>query len=242
MNILKLIILGIIFIGMVHYMLYSTTTKNKIKSENSDDNESINISDYSFENYINLENSSRKKIFIHIPYEKNERAWKDFYGRSSNDLNLDLSILCIKSIIQKCSYDHDIILYNNNNVKYLIKEKNENDLCNVQNPEILSGIDLSQWENYCKAKILYKFGGIIMEPYFFFHKVPSKNILFPNSFHALTNVNEGLHRSQKKFIPTTNYFMGCPKQDKDMKLYLKYLEYLCVNQYSIEDKHFNNSS
>ena len=36
--------------------------------------------DYSDENFLNLETSSKKKIFIHIPYEKNERNWNDFYA------------------------------------------------------------------------------------------------------------------------------------------------------------------
>ena len=64
-----------------------------------------------FQNFIDLETSSRKKVFIHVPYEKNERNWGDFYGRSSNKLNIDLCSLCIKSIIYHCSDKYDVILY-----------------------------------------------------------------------------------------------------------------------------------
>lgn len=241
MSIIQLILFAIAILFIVNYIVGNSNINflNTPKKINID--EDIVIEQHYFQNFIDLETSSRKKIFIHVPYEKNERNWGDFYGRSSNKLNIDLCSLCIKSIIYHCSDKYDVILYNNNNVKNLIKEQNEKDLCNIQNTQILSGVDLIQWENYCKAKILYKFGGIVMDPYFFFYKCPNEQILFPKTFHILQHVNEGLNVSSQPLIPTTNFFMCCSRKDKNLKLYISYLEYLCVHHYSLDHKHFDKT-
>ena len=241
MSIIQWILLIIAILFIVNYIVGEANIQilNKPTKHNIDE-DSV-LEHHYFQNFINLETSSKKKIFIHVPYEKNQRKWDDFYGRSSNQLNIELCNLCIKSIIYHCSDNYDVILYNNNNVKDLIKEQNEKDLCNIQNTKMLSGVDLIQWENYCKAKILYKFGGIIMDPYFFFYKCPKDNILFPNTFHILQHTNEGLNVSSNELIPSTNYFMCCPRKDKNMKLYIIYLEYLCVHHYSLDHKHFDKT-
>ena len=241
MSIIHWILLIIVILFIVNYIASETNIKILNKSNKNNIDEDSILEQHYYQNFLNLETSSKKKIFIHIPYEKNERNWNDFYARSSKKLNLELCNLCIKSIIYHCSEKYDVILYNNSNVKDLIKEENEKDLCNIQNTQILSGVDLIQWENYCKAKILYKFGGIVMNPYFFFYKCPNDSILFPNTFHILQHTNEGLNTSSNELIPTTAYFMHCPRKDTNMKLYIKYLEYLCVHFYSLDHKHFDKT-
>lgn len=244
MSIIYWVSLIILFFFIYNYVLEHAIGSNyKLLNNNNYDkiDKNILITQYDFENYKNIEKSTRKKIFIHIPYERNERKWNDFQSRSSNQLNIELCVLCIKSVIHQCSDKYDIILYDNYNVGTLINEADTEDLCNIKNPSTLSGVDLTQWENYCKAKILYKYGGIVMEPYFFFYTCPSENILFPSNFHVLHHTNEGLNVSSKSLIPTTNNWLSSPSKSKDMKIYLQYLTYLCVHHYSVDHKNFDKT-
>ncbi len=244
MSIIYWISLIILLFFIYNYVLEHSTSANYKVLKNQkylkfDD--SIQIEQYNYENYNNIESLKRNKIFIHIPYEKNERNWSDFYGRSSNQLNIDLCILCIKSVIYQCSHKYDIILYNNYNVGTLLNETNEEDLCNIKNPSQLSGVDLTQWENYCKAKIIYKYGGVIMDPYFFFYDCPLDYIMFPNTFHVLHHTNEGLNVSSKPLIPSTNHWLSSPPKNKNMNTYIKYLQHLCIHYYSVDHKHFDKT-
>lgn len=240
MNIFTCILIVIIVFIVINCVLYKGNVKS-LTTNNINIEEHTLLEQYYFQNYIDIQNSKKKKIFIHMSYEANQRNWSDFYGRTSNDMNLDICVLCVKSVIYHCSSKYDVVLYNNNNVKELLQEENKEDLCNIENPNILSGVDLLQWENYCKAKLIYKYGGIAMEPYFFFYKCPDQRVLFPNSFTVLNHVNEGLNVSSNTLIPSSNYFMSCPAKNSDMNLYLTYLEYLCVHQYSLDHKHFDKT-
>ena len=170
MSILTLLLFGFVFLLIIHYILnntYVVELLEKKKHPSLDMDEDTLIEHHMFYNYNKLESLQKNKIFIHLPYERNERNWINFVSRSTKRLNLDICMLCIQSIIKQLGDEMEIILYHNDNVKDLIGEMNESDLCNVQNPAQLSGVDLSQWESYCKAKILYLYGGIVMKPYFY---------------------------------------------------------------------------
>ena len=242
MSILSLILFGIVTLLIIQYMLNNTMVISalKINPHRNVDVGSI-FEQHMFDNFIHLEKSTKKKIFIHLPYEKNERNWLDFGARSSNDLNADICMLCIQSVIRHFGDDADIVLYDNNNVKDLIGEKNKDDLCNIQNPSILSGVDLKQWESYCKAKIIYTYGGVVMEPYYFFTQKPTDHTLFPNRLTICHEANEGHNISSKPFIPTTNHLISAPKQNEDVSLYINYLKMMCVNHYSADHKHFDKT-
>ena len=243
MSILTLLLFGFVSLLIIHYVLnniYVVELLEKKKHPSLDMDEDTLIENHMFYNYKNIDNSRKNKIFIHLPYERNERNWINFGSRSTKRLNLDICMLCIQSVIRQLGDEMDIILYNNDNVKDLIGEKNKNDLCNVQNPSQLSGVDLSQWESYCKAKILYKHGGIVIEPYYFFIDKPSKNVLFPKSLTLCHEVNT-TNVSEKRFIPTTNHWMSAPARDADVGIYIKYMNYLCVNYYSTDHRQFDKT-
>ena len=244
MSIITLILFGLVFLLIVYSVLNNTFIIQALqpieKSKNMLNDADEIIRQHMFDNYLDLERSTKKKIFIHMPYERNERNWINYGSRSTKNLNLDICMLCIQSMIHCLGYENNIILYNNDNVKDLIKESNENDLCNYKTPHNLSGTDLKQWESYCKAKILYKFGGIVMEPYYYFIEKPKMNLLHPNQLtlcHELNHQNV----SEKRFIPTTNHWMSAPKGDKDVGIYIQYLKYLCVNHYTADHKHFDKT-
>ena len=216
-------------------------TESVFKEEKKTLEYKTNLMDYYFKNYINLNHITNQKIFIHIPYEKNERNWINFGSRSSKELNNDLIVLSIRSIIETCGEQYTIVLYDNTCVGELIQEINEEDLCNIKHPEMLSGIDLKQWESYCKAKILYKYGGIVMNPYFIFKHCPNDELFCPELFTITHLTNEGFNVSNQTIIPTSCYLMSAPKNNSDVEIYIKYLQYLCTNHYTIDHKKFDKS-
>ena len=223
------------------YVLSETKTSQLIRMNGQSVDHDEIIDNHLFTNFIDINDSKKKKVFIHIPNERNNRNWASFYDRSSNDLNISICNWCIKSAIHHLSDSYDVILYTNENVRDLIQESNENDLCNVQNPSMLQGVDLRQWEHYCKSKILLKYGGVVMEPYFFWTQCPNDDILFPNDFMILRHVNEGQSVSSIPLIPDTSYFMSSSKNDENLKLYMEYLKYICVNHYSEDHKRFDKT-
>lgn len=243
MSILTLLLFGFVSLLIIHYVLNNTYVLDLVEKKELptlDMDEDILIKHHMFNNYTNLESSHKNKLFIHLPYERNERNWINFGSRSTKRLNLDLCMICIQSVIKQFGDQMEIILYHNDNVKDLIREMNQSDLCNTKDPSKLSSVDLTQWESYCKAKLLYKYGGIVIEPYYFFIKKPSKNVLFPKSLTLCHEINT-TNVSEKSFIPTTNYWMSAPARDVDVGIYIKYMNYLCVHNYSSSHKHFDKT-
>ena len=241
MSIVEFFIYLCIIILIVLFLISNTSEFKKKKNEKTLEEEKDHLMDYYFSNYLNLNRLPNKKIFIHIPYEKNERKWINFGSRSSKELNNDLIVSSIRSIIRTCKDKYSIILYDNTSIKELINEPDDEDLCNIRHPEMLSGVDLKQWESYCKAKIIYKYGGIIINPYFIFKKCPNESILFPELFTITHLTNEGFNSSNKEIIPSSCYFMSAPREDNDVKIYIKYLEYLCTKHYTVDHKKFDKS-
>ena len=217
------VIFTIFVTGLFVYVL-SQSQEFVLMKGNKYADEKENVDHYHFKNYVDLKGSRKPKIFVHIPEKSNA-----------------LCNICVKSLIRVFDDSHDIVLYDNETAKLLINEPDEKDLCNIQNPNLLQGVDLKQWENYIKAKILYTFGGTIMEPYFMFTEKPIPSILKPNDLMILHHANEGMNVSSKPLIPWINYYMCAPKQNKNVSIYMKYLEYLCINQYTEDHKHFDKT-
>ena len=47
--------------------------------------------------------------------------------------------------------------------------------------------------------------------------------------------------AQKSFIPTTNHWMSAPARDADVGIYIKYMNHLCVHDYSSGHRHFDKT-
>lgn len=193
-----------------------------------------------YKNYKNINKLNRPKVFIHISNEKNERNWINFGSRTTTDLNLDICELCIESVINNLVDKYDIILYTNDDAKKIIDDEKDY-LSNIENIDLLSGIDLEQWEEYCKFRILHKYGGIVMSPYFLFSKCPANSLLNPKTLTVCSILNEGINSLNKKVIPSKNFMILAPKKDKHVVLYLNYLRQLCYHSYGADNKFFDRS-
>tara|TARA_X000000368_G_C23043142_1_gene717918 strand:- start:847 stop:1836 length:990 start_codon:yes stop_codon:yes gene_type:complete len=105
--------------------------------------------------------SSIKKpiIWIHIEYDRNLRKWESFGSRSSDNLNQDYLYLTLRSIINKCSDYFHVVLIDDDSFSTLLEDW-KIDLRNFGN---------SQKENIRQLaliKVLYKYGGMMIEPSF----------------------------------------------------------------------------
>lgn len=241
MDSISLFLYACVIALVIHYLIYQYNIVKVSNSNIMDSDEDEHISNYYLDNYLHMDRLRKDKIFIHIPFEMNSRSYLDFSSRNSTELNIPLCEMCIKSVIKHCSSNYDIVIYTNYNAKHIIADEDKDDLCNISNPERLSGVDLRQWESYCKARILKKYGGIVMEPTFFFMKCPNKNILKPSVFTISTFANEGRSVSENLTIPSTSNLIGSPKNDNNLNLYCEYLKNQCVNHYSEDHKHFDKS-
>ena len=233
-DIIFFVMIIIVFYNVIKYKIIDDYKYNKL-CKNSDEDYDLNL--FNFDNNKSLKNSTLPKIFIHYQPERNERNWEDFGSRSSYDYNLELSNICIKSFIKCYSSYCDIIIFNNDNVKELINDESDI-ICNIINPSLLKGIDLEQWERYCRAKILYLYGGIVLKPVFYCLN-SNNNLLFRDEFTVANINNNGVNVSNKLFVANPDYLMSSPAKDRKLLRYCNYLKKLCINNYSV-DKHFSN--
>lgn len=218
----NLVFLIVIFLLYLFFSNINVYNISKIKKKECD----CEKIDYCFyKNIINIEKMDKPKIFIHIDDEQNIPG---------------IILLCIESVLKYCSNDYDIILYENDDISKLINDP-EDPLCNIKNINLLSGRDLKQWEEYCKFKIIKKYGGVAMKPYFLFSSQPPCKEFKPESLKICRVNNEGLSVSNENIIPTSCYMIAAPKNDNIVGLYVKYLDTLCRNNYTSDIKHFNKS-
>ena len=178
-----------------------------------------------FNNIINIDKLTKPKIFIHM----NERASIS-----------ELSQLCVESLMKYCYRQYDIILYTNKDVPRMINDQDD-ELCNIENVELLGGQDLKQWEEYCKFKIIYKYGGVVMRPYFLFSQCPKYEEFCPERLKICRVNNEGVSVSNKLIIPSFCYMIAAPKGDETTSVYLDYLRKKCQHNYTSDIKHFDKT-
>jgi len=124
--------------------------------------ENVDIDVYFFSE-LYLKKSKNRKLWIHIPFEKNSREWESFGSRSTHKLNLAYMTLCIKSIIDWCGQMYDIIIYDDTNISALLPDTKV-DLMK------LSGTLLDKYRELCKLQIIHTYGGVMVPPSLFMRK------------------------------------------------------------------------
>lgn len=160
-------------------------------------------------------------IWIHIEYDRNLRKWESFGTRASEELNQDYLYLTLRSIIDKCSDYFHVILIDDDSFDRLLEDWNV-DLKKVGN---------IQKENIrCLAlmKVLYKYGGILMEPSFILFKTlrPIYEKIMTSGDPCVGEfANETVDSHIMNFSPSLK-FMGCVKNCPKIYELGKHLEIL----------------
>lgn len=218
-NFIFLVVVVFLFLFVSNFNIYNIIPKeNKVC-------ECDKIADCYFNNIINMDKLTKPKIFVHIDDEENISG---------------LTQLCIESLMKYCYSKYDIVIYTNNDVSKMINDKDD-ELCNIKNIELLGGQDLKQWEEYCKFKIIHKYGGVLMKPCFVFSSCPKYKEFSPNKLKICHVNNEGINVSNKLIIPSSCYMIASPKNDSTTEIYIDYLRKMCQNNYTSQAKHFDKS-
>ena len=219
------IYIGIITIIILYSIHIYLNNQNKEEAESS----IIDIDSYFYsDSYI--KESKRRKIWIHIPFEKNSRKWVNFGSRTSTDLNLAYMTLCIKSIIDTCGDSYDIIIFDDTNIPQLIDT--EIDMLK------LSGSLKEKYRELCLLQILYDYGGILVPPSLYFKKslksIDKSDIWYVAELCNQDNVSYGT------MYPST-LFTGSNIKNSQLNEYIKYYSEQIKNDFGEHSLHYNKN-
>ena len=213
--------------------------KFKINIDKHDNLEEVNIiKKYLLNetNDINVNKINNKPlIWIHIDYNINSRKWESFGSRNNNNLNQDYLYLTIRSIIKQCSNYFNIILINDDSFKLLLENWNI-DLNKLSDPQ------KTYFRKLALIKILYNYGGLLIEPSFIMLKSLDKiykKVLNTKKMCVGEFANNSINSHNIKTMPSTK-FIGCIKNCEKIKEFDKYLSILfsndCSDEINIEDQ------
>lgn len=221
-------LIGILFIMIVFLLLAFQMYKQKYYAFKQ---EVLDVNDFFFKDINHLKRSTKRKLWIHIPIEKNSRKWEHFGSRSSYNLNSDYLLLCIKSIIDHCGQYYDVILFDDSNISTLLPEQNVD-------YEKISGELLEKYREKSLLTILHHYGGIMMPCSMYLRKsiyTIDKN----NTFYVCEIPNQGQTSSLGDFVYSTK-LMGSNKNNPILGEYINKYSEACVKDLTNETKYFSD--
>jgi hypothetical protein len=222
------LIIGIILV--VFTILTLNYYREKYVDEKNDfHNEMVDIDSYFYsDSYI--KQSKRRKLWIHIPFEKNSRNWANFGSRTSTDLNLAYMILCMKSIIDYCGSSYDIIIIDDTNFPNLLKT--DIDMSK------LSGALKEKYREMCLMQILYEYGGVMVPPSLYLRK-SIKEVDRPDVWYVAEIANQS-NVAYSPMYPAT-IFAGAPAKNAELKAYIQYYSEEIKNDFGEQSLHFSKN-
>lgn len=180
-------------------------------------------------NGTSLGNSKKPILWIPIELETNSRWLPHGFSGPNKCLSQPYLYLTMKSIIDKCGEDFQIVIITDESFEKIIPNWNIK-VDNLPNPL------KSHLRELAMAKLLYTYGGMCIPPNF----ICLKNIsdLYKTSLNICpVFVGEMVCRSvlneNVTFYPS-NKIMGCIKENEIMGSYIKYLEQQVSDDYTNE--------
>ena len=204
-----MIVLYVFVVLLISVLLYKYYKKKYDNNVMEFKKENVDIDVYFFSE-LYLKKSKNRKLWIHLPFEKNSREWESFGSRTTTKLNLAYMTLCIKSIIDWCGQSYDIIIYDDTNIPVLLPETKV-DLSK------LSGSLLYKYRELCKLQILYEYGGIMIPPSLYL-KDNIKKIDDPNVWFVCETYNDN-NISYSNTIQST-HLMGSNEGNDELAKYI----------------------
>ena len=201
----------ILFVILFLFLNYNYYREKQRAEEEARRQEEVNLDDF-FYCPKRLEQMKRRKIWIHIPTERNSRVWENFGSRTSKHLNLSVMNLCIKSILDWCAQSYDIILYHDQHIGELLEMEIDMSL--------LSGDELDHARYKYNLEILYHYGGIQLPPTLYLRNTIKKQDISDRWF-VCDRINT--YTEMSVFGPTA-FISGSPVKDPQLRAYLDQLQ------------------
>ena len=224
----KLYILFILIVVLMSYLVYNHYNNLYEQDKIMFKGELIDINTFFFSDSY-LKQSKNRKIWVHIPFEKNSRQWINFGSRTSTDLNLAYMTLCVKSIIDHCGEKYDVFIIDDSNFSNLLADDIDMNK--------LSGALKEKYRELCMLKVLYNYGGVILPPTLFLTK-SIKSIDDPRDWY----VSEISNQFNVSYLPTypTQLLMGANKHNDKLIEYITHYSNKIKNDFGEESLHFSN--
>lgn len=221
-----------IYVGIIIFVILCVmyVYLNKYNKEDSDYESAIIDIDSYFYSDSYIKESKKRKIWIHIPFEKNSRKWSNFGSRTSTDLNLAYMTLCIKSIIDTCGDSYDIIIFDDTNIPQLINT--EIDLLK------LSGALKEKYRELCLLQIIYDYGGIIVPPSLYLKK-SLKSIDKTDVWYVAELCNQD-NVSYAEMAPSI-LFTGSNIKNAQLNKYIQHYSEQIKNDFGEDSLHYNKN-
>ena len=223
-----LYMLFILIVTLIAYLVYNKYNKLYEQDKILFKGELINIDTLFFSDSY-LKQSKNRKIWVHIPFEKNSRRWVNFGSRTTTDLNLAYMTLCVKSIIDHCGEKYDIFIIDDSNFSNLLDD--DIDMNKI------SGALKEKYRDLCMLKILYNYGGVILPPSLFLKKSIA-SIDDANRWY----VSEISNQFNVSYLPVypTQLLMGANQHNNQLIEYITYYSEKIKNDFGEESLHFSN--
>ena len=208
--------------------------KFKINVDRDDKKEELNLikkyllqeQDFTIEQ---LSSIKKPILWVHVEYEKNSRKWLSFGSRGSSELNQDYLYLTIRSIINKCSDYFHVILIDDDSFSKLLSDWSV-DL------NLVSNVQKVYIRNLAFAKLLYNYGGLLIEPSFIIFKSLKpiyEKVLNTEKMCVAEFPNKSTNAHIINYMPSMK-FIGCIKNCPKMREFGKHLEILVNHDYTNE--------
>lgn len=187
------------------------------------------------ENETDLEKSKKPIMWIHIVNDYNSRMWESFGSRSSHHLNQPYLYLTIKSIISQCQDSFHICLIDDNSFEKLLPEWEIN-------MKIISDPILNNMRQLGLAKLLHKYGGILVPPSF----LCMKNLIEMyeigtrhNKMFVCETVNRNITSTTHQLYPNI-HFMGATKRNYIMDELIHVMQHTISNDHTAQSVFLGN--
>ena len=213
------------------FILLTNNYYNNLNKEKEQEfrNELVDIDAY-FYSHEYVKTSKRRKLWIHIPYEKNSRNWTNFGSRSSYELNCPYMVLCIKSIIDHCGDSYDIIIIDDTNFSEILNT----DIDILK----LSGSLKQKYRELSLLQVLYNYGGVIVPPSLYLHKsikqIDNEKIWYVVELINTTNV------AYSNTFPSI-LFTGSSIKNPNLNKYIEYYSNEIKNDFGEQSLHFSTN-
>ena len=225
---MEYVLFGVIII-LCTIVIFKYYRDEYLEEKNEFHNETVDINVYFYtDSYI--KKSKQRKLWIHIPFEKNSRKWDNFGSRTSTNLNLAYMILCIKSVIDYCGSSYDIIIIDDTNFSDLLK--NDIDMSK------LSGALKDKYRVMCLMQILYEYGGVMVPPSLYL----KKNIkeIDKNDVWYVAEIGNQENVAYSPMYPAT-IFTGSPPKNAELQAYIQYYSEEIKNDFGEQSLHFSKN-